>query len=123
MEIHPVRLTLVPLSEEEVRQYGLQDVVALYMNNNSEIINVGRPSLAPYYPIIANMFGFNRAIEKGYYLVLKENIELQDKPIYSIIVNRNQTIDAVSIVNSLPKEVEVNDLLANYIEKQNKIRK
>lgn len=118
MEKHAIRLTLVPLSDEEVRQYGLQDVVALYMDQDSGVVNVGRPSLAPYYPIIANMFGFKKAIEKGYYLKIKEKTELANKQIYSIIISPEQTVTEVSRVNSLLDSEIADDILANYLNKQ-----
>ncbi len=116
------RMTLVPLNAEEIRNFGLSDVVAVFVDQKSGVINVGRPSLAPYYPAIANMFGFNSALDKDYYMVLKEEIELKDKSIYSVIVSPEQTIIDVVLVNELDN-LEVEDVLAKYLQRENKMRK
>lgn len=124
MEQHKIRMTLVPLSEEEVKKFKCLDLVALYVDQKSGVINVGRPSIAPYYPAFANMFGFNSALEKGYYLVLKEETELADKPIYSVEISSVKTVIDVKQVNFLGDEIKVDDVLANYLKnKENKIRK
>lgn len=111
-------MTLVPLSDDEVKALELSDVVALYVDQKSGVINVGRPYLAPYYPALANMFGFSASLERGYYLVIKESIDLADKMVYSVVVTSEQTIGEVSIINSVDTDP---DLLANYCN--NKMRK
>lgn len=124
MEQHKIRMTLVPLNEEEVKKFKSLDLVALYVDKKSGVINVGRPSIAPYYPALANMFGFNSALDKGYYLVLKEETELADKPIYSVEISSVKTVIDVTQVNVLDDEIKVNDVLANYLKNnENKIRK
>lgn len=131
MEKYVTKMTLIPLNDDEVTKYGLSDVVALYRDSKSGVINVGRPSLAPYYPSLANMFGFYSALEKGYYFVLKEKVDIRDKRVYSVVINSSQTILEVSQVNTLSEEeLDVNlkneassvDILANICQK-NEIRK
>lgn len=122
MDTHEIRMTLVPLSDDEVKKYGLMDVVALYVDSKSGVINVGRPSLAPYYPAFANMFGFNRAIEKGYYLALKEKKEFSDRQVYSVNISSVHTIVNVSRLKS--DEFKDDNLLENYLVREElKIRK
>lgn len=125
MDTHEIRMTLVPLSDDEVRQYGLTDVVALYVDSKSGVINVGRPSLAPYYPALANMFGFNSALEKGYYLVLKEKVEFSDKQIYSVNISSVHTVLSVSRLKLEANWLKSDNLLENYLinEEKKKIRK
>ena len=64
---------------------NLANVIALYKDT---VVNVGKPSLAPYYPGLSNMFGYSKASEKGIYekvsfISAKNNAE----PVYVIGIN------------------------------------
>lgn len=61
---------------------NLANVIALYKDR---VVNVGKPVLAPYYPQLSNMFGYDKASEKGIYEIVpfkgsKNNLE----PVYVI---------------------------------------
>ena len=64
---------------------NLGNVIALYKDT---VVNVGNPSLAPYYPQLSNMFGYNKASEKGIFeKVTFARAEKNDAPVYVIGVN------------------------------------
>lgn len=64
---------------------NLSNVIALFKDR---VVNVGKPSLAPYYPGLSNMFGYDKASEKGIYEIVpfkgsNNNLE----PVYVIGIN------------------------------------
>ena len=64
---------------------NLANIIALYKD---KVVNVGKPSLAPYYPSLSNMFGYERASEKGIYEIVPSIIAKNCvDPVYVIGVN------------------------------------
>lgn len=106
-------LNLIPLTNEEVANFSLSDLVALYKTEQTGKINVGRPYLVSYFPVMANMYGFNDAIEKGYYIVVDDDTIVSDRPMYKISVDVYETVKNANIMN----EIEYSDLLFKEINK------
>lgn len=89
---------------------SLSDIVALYKVNGSDAINIGKPSVISYLPVMANMYGFNDALKKGYFLQIP-NDQLNnyfDVPVFKVYITNVQTVDT-----SLSKCVNSEDY---YIE-------
>lgn len=84
-------LYIKPLSND--RLMDLSELIALYKNTNNDIINVGYPGIAPYKPMIGNMYGFNDSYEKGMFIA-RESLKDSDleEPIYEIQVTDENTV-------------------------------
>ena len=87
MEIIYVR----PVKGDWTRECSnLANVIALYKDL---VVNVGKPSLAPYYPSLSNMFGYDKASEKGIYEIVPSIIAKNCvDPVYVIGVNWNNFV-------------------------------
>ncbi len=112
MNNQEIMVTLIPLNKDELSNVSLYNVRALYQDNRSGIINVGRPSIAAYKPIIGNMFGYSSSNNKGYYLMLDEEVILSDKPIYQVKISKDATVTSVKKIN----DVEYNDVLSSFLK-------
>lgn len=89
--------------------------IALYttvINATSEedkkyIVNYGIPSMAPYNPILGNMYGYESASEKYYFEVISEEecAIRNDSPIYLVCVNDDRKVaQGIYAMNELAVE-------------------
>lgn len=102
---------IVPILDEEFAGSLAQGSIALYKTDSTGVINVGRPDLQAYVPMAANMYGFNDAVDKGYYMVLKEDEIVYDRAVYYITVSDEYTVVTTIKLNS----VESYDMLGQYL--------
>lgn len=88
---------ITPINSELVNNnsISLTNIIALYIVNGSDAINVGKPSLTSYLPAMANMYGYNDAIKKGYFLQIPVNQlnNFFDVPVFKVYVTNVQTVD------------------------------
>lgn len=84
-------LYIKPLKND--RLTDLSELIALYKNTNNDIINVGYPGIAPFKPILGNMYGFNDSYEKGMFIA-RDSLKDSDleEPIYEIQVTDENTV-------------------------------
>ncbi len=89
-------LFIKPLSNDRIND--LSELVALYKDDTG-VINVGYPGLAPYKPVQANMFGFNDSYEKALFIAREEFKDMEiELPVYMIdVTDENTVMDSIKV--------------------------
>ena len=89
-------LYIKPFRNEKIND--LSELVALY-KDNSGVINVGYPCLAPYRSDHGNMMGFNDSREKDLFIARDEFRDIEiDLPVYMIeVTDENKVMDSVKL--------------------------
>lgn len=93
------------IEEDTIYEFFPNDCITLYEVNHNEHINVGYPALAPYSQIMGNMFGFNKALNKGYFVKVKRELlgYIKYHSLYEIEISNNLTINTIYGVNDKGK--------------------
>lgn len=107
-------LVVMPISEDEVnKEKDFSSIYVLYKNKNDEI-EIGIPDMMKYNAFLGNMYGWDNAGEKAFFLngaslLQKMAPDIEDRPVYYIEPTDDRKVASYKIINSV--NVKLTDIL------------
>ena len=132
------KVVVIPLTPGDIERLSfveLSQILVMYFDDPDKI-NIGRPSLEPYMPAMANMYGFYDAKNRAVFMMLSGNFapiaeSLAYHPVYEVTVSDEMTVKsaqncfgvAIPLIDVLNGKYRVGDESFLITDKVDRTRK